>query len=46
MESTYVPKAEEQELTPAEAPAPPVPSLIFLESAEDAGVCDVDGVCN
>jgi hypothetical protein len=47
MESTYlqeaVPSAPEQPAAAAE-PAP-APGLILLESAEDAGVCDLDGVC-
>jgi hypothetical protein len=30
----------------SEQPGPAVPALIFLESADGAGVCDVDGVCN
>ncbi|GIF04956.1 hypothetical protein [Actinoplanes siamensis] len=51
MESTYSPQFSGPQLAePAEpeqsGPAPAVPALIFLESADDAGICDVDGVCD
>ncbi|WP_269748428.1 hypothetical protein [Actinoplanes awajinensis] len=43
MESTY----EQDTAEETEAPAPaPVPALIFLDSADDAAVCDVDGTCD
>jgi hypothetical protein len=48
MESTYLREAAEPVPAAPEQPgAEPVaaPALIFLESAEDAGVCDLDGVC-
>jgi hypothetical protein len=48
MESTYVREAAEPVPPASEQPAAesvPAPALIFLESADDAGVCDVDGVC-
>ncbi|BCY08157.1 hypothetical protein [Actinoplanes sp. L3-i22] len=51
MESTSLPAtaepvAEQPDAPAIEQPAPVVPALIFLESADGAGVCDVDGVCN
>ncbi|GIE91270.1 hypothetical protein SAMN06264365_12681 [Actinoplanes regularis] len=36
------PAAEQPGAEPAAAPAP---ALILLESADDAGVCDVNGMC-
>ncbi len=53
MESTFLPETADPQVAEPEAPAaepsftvPAVPALIFLESAEDAGVCGVDGVCD
>lgn len=51
MESTFQTAEVEADVetttpAPAEQPAPAVPALIFLESAGDAGVCGVDGVCD
>jgi hypothetical protein len=44
MESTYLPETAEPAAEP-ETDAPPAPALIFLESADDADVCAVDGEC-
>lgn len=51
MESIFLPDADEAEPEAADqadsvAPSPAIPTLIFLESAEGAGVCDANGVCD
>ncbi|MFI1990499.1 hypothetical protein [Actinoplanes sp. NPDC020271] len=49
MESIFLADDAEEQVSDAEAAAteqPAVPKLIFLESAGDAGVCGVDGVCD